>query len=58
MWTITLTVMGILFVLLLLVGILRVTMREEPMGCVIVFGGLFFMIVVLLIIGPWLVKII
>jgi hypothetical protein len=56
MWTVTLVIFGLIVVMLVLVAILRATMREEPTGCIIVFGGLFFLIAALVMIVPWLAQ--
>jgi hypothetical protein len=42
-----LALLGIGFVvgILAVVGLLRLTMREEPSGCFLVFGALFFLLV-------------
>jgi hypothetical protein len=47
--------LGIVTGILIVVGILRLTMREEPTGCLIVFGGLFLLLLLILII-PQLVT--
>ncbi len=46
---------GIVIGILAVVGVIKLTMREEPTGCVVVFGSLFLLIFVALIVVPWVV---
>ena len=45
---------GVVVGILLVVGVLKLTMREEPTGCLVVFGGLFLLLFLLLIVPPLL----
>ena len=47
--------MGVVMGVLAVIGLLRLTMREEPTGCVVVFGSLIFLIFLALIIVPRMV---
>jgi hypothetical protein len=48
--TIMLSLLGLGFVIgiLAVIGLLRLTMREEPTGCFLVFGALFFLLAAVL----------
>ncbi len=41
---------GFLVGVLAIIGLLKMTKREEPTGCIVVFGGFFFLILLALII--------
>jgi hypothetical protein len=36
-----------------IVGLLRLTMREEPTGCVVIFGSIFFLLLASMVFSLW-----
>jgi hypothetical protein len=45
--------LGILTGIVVIVGLLRLTMREEPTGCVVIFGSFFFLLLASIIFNLW-----
>lgn len=43
--------LGILAGIVVITGLLRLTMREEPAGCVVIFGSLFFLLLASIILN-------
>ena len=42
--------LGVVIAVLTVVGLLKLTMREEPTGCIVVLGSLFLLLLLLLIV--------
>jgi hypothetical protein len=44
--------LGILVGILIMVGILRMSMREDPTGCLVIFGLVFFLLLMAAVLSP------
>ncbi|HRV93233.1 MAG TPA: hypothetical protein P5526_13815 [Anaerolineae bacterium] len=48
--------LGIVIGILVVVAVVKATMRTEPTGCILVFGSIIFILVWLVIVILWLVR--
>lgn len=47
-------VLGVIVGVAIIIGLLRMTATTDPTGCIVVFGGLLFLIIWMLLVIPWL----